>query len=186
MRTYYMTTTINSLLDAILKTEGGYVNNPNDRGGETNWGVTIAVARENGYAGPMREMSRQQATEIYRNIYFFKPKFDRVMTLSAPIAAELFDTGVNMGVGTASKFLQRSLNVLNRRQKDYTDIAADGVIGNATLNALAAYLKRRGDVGETRILRALNALQGARYIELCEKREANEEFMFGWLDRVAL
>ena len=45
---------VERFLDDLIKREGGYVNNPNDKGGETCWGITVAVARANGYAGPMR------------------------------------------------------------------------------------------------------------------------------------
>lgn len=44
--------------DRLLGNEGGYVNNPADPGGETNWGVTVAVARASGYTGAMRDMTR--------------------------------------------------------------------------------------------------------------------------------
>lgn len=47
-------------MDATFQHEGGYVNNPNDRGGETNWGITIAVARAYGYTGPMRQRSQRR------------------------------------------------------------------------------------------------------------------------------
>lgn len=177
---------LDNMLVDLLKVEGGYVNDPNDRGGETNWGVTIAVARENGYTGPMRDMTREQALDIYRKQYFFRPNFDKVMTLSSAVAAELFDTGVNMGPAVAARFLQRSLNALNNQARHFPDLKIDGQIGNATLSALETYLRRRGDEGERRLLKALNCLQGARYIELAEQRQANETFLFGWLDRVGL
>ncbi len=55
------------------------------------------------------------------------------------------------------------------------------------LGALEAFLKHRGRDGEIVMLTALNALQGERYIYLCEKREENEDFVFGWfLHRVVI
>ena len=97
------------------------------------------------------------------------------------IAAELFDTGVNIGPKTAANFLQRSLNALNRGASDYADIAVDGVIGPATLKALAGFLMRRGAAGEAVLLKAMEALQGERYVRLAETRPANEAFLYGWL-----
>ncbi len=175
---------IDNMLTQLLKHEGGYVNDPNDRGGETNWGVTIAVARANGYTGPMRDMTKDQALDIYRKQYFFKPGFDKVMELSPAIAFELFDTGVNMGPTVPSRWLQRCLNALNRQGKDYPDLVVDGGIGPATIRSLKAYLDKRGDEGEHRLLAALNACQGYRYLELCEGRQPNETFFYGWLERV--
>ena len=66
-------------------------------------------------------------------------------------------------------------------------LEADGVIGPATLGALQAFLAQRGAEGETVLLRMLNALQGARYIEISDSRPANEDFTFGWFrTRVAM
>ena len=96
-------------------------------------------------------------------------------------AAELFDTGVNMGTATATGFLQRALNALNREARDYPDIAPDGAIGPRTLSALDGLLAARGKSGETVLLRAMEALQGERYIALAERRPSQEAFLYGWL-----
>jgi lysozyme family protein len=177
---------IGPALVEILRREGGYVHHRDDRGGATNWGITEAVARAHGWAGTMRDLPRAQALEIYRRQYWLAPRFDAVADYSAPVAVELFDTGVNMGPGVAVSMLQRSLNALNRNQRDWPDVVADRLVGPATLNALARLLAVRGRGGEAVLLKALNALKGARYIELAEARAANESFLFGWLDhRVA-
>lgn len=176
--------TIDDILENVLKAEGGYVNDHSDRGGETNWGVTLNVARVNGYSGPMRDMPRSKALEIYRSQYVEKPGFALIAEVSPSIAAELVDTGVNMGPAVPSGFLQRSLNALNQQQADYRDIVADGRVGPATVNALKAYLAKRGKEGERRLLALLNALQGARYLSLAEGSPSQERFMFGWLDRI--
>ncbi|HMP47003.1 MAG TPA: glycosyl hydrolase 108 family protein, partial [Sphingopyxis sp.] len=90
-----------ALIDAVIDREDGYVNHPADRGGPTCWGITEAVARAEGYAGPMRNLPRAEAAAIYRRLYWLRPGFDQVAKRAAAIAAELFDTGVNMGTGTA-------------------------------------------------------------------------------------
>jgi lysozyme family protein len=177
--------TIDDIIEGVLKAEGRYVNNPDDRGGETNWGITKAVARANGYNGSMRDLPRATAKQIYLNRYVIQPGYDKIAVLSPSIAAELVDTGVNMGPAVASRFLQRALNALNRQGSDYADIAVDGAAGPGTRTALTKYLAKRGADGERRLLALLNALQGARYVELCEGRQANETFMFGWLARIA-
>lgn len=175
---------IDDIIEGVLKAEGGYVNDPNDAGGETMFGITKATARANGYTGAMRDLPRSKAKEIYFGQYVVKPGFDKIGTISPDIAAELVDTGVNMGPTVASRFLQRALNALNRRGADYADIAVDGAAGPGTRGALTAYLNKRGKEGEQRLLALLNALQGNRYVELCEARPANKNFMYGWLARV--
>ncbi len=172
---------IDALIDAVIDREGGYVNHPADRGGPTRWGVTEAVARAQGYAGPMRDLPRAEAANIYRRIYWLRPAFDRVAARAPRIAAELFDTGVNMGTAIATGFLQRALNALNRTARDYPDIAVDRAIGPRTLSALDGFLKARGKGGETVLLRAMEALQGERYIALAERRPSQEAFLYGWL-----
>jgi len=87
-----------------------------------------------------------------------------------------------MGPAVAITFLQRALTALNRNAKDYSDLTPDGRVGAATLAALDAFLKIRGTTsGETVLLRALEALQGERYLRLAERRPANEAFLYGWL-----
>jgi lysozyme family protein len=173
--------TIEQMLADLLSKEGGYTNNPRDAGGETNFGITVGTARANGFTGPMRSMTRAEALAIYRKVYWTDPGYDAVSRLSMPLAAELFDTGVNMGPKTATTFLQRCLNVFNRGARDYREITVDGDCGGATIEALHDFLSRRGDEGEHTLLKALNCLQGARYIELAEHRAANEDFVFGWI-----
>jgi lysozyme family protein len=172
---------INILIEEVIQREGGYVNHPADRGGATNWGITEAVARQQGYKGDMRGLAKSEAVDIYRRLYWLSPRYDAVADIAPALAAELFDTGINMGTGTATGFLQRALNALNRNGSDYSDIAIDRKIGPATLSALAAFLKKRGKHSEGVIIKAVDALQGAHYVRLAETRPSQEAFLYGWL-----
>ncbi len=171
----------------IIRVEGGYSDNRHDSGGETMYGVTVAVARAYGYTGPMRDLPRDVAERIYAARYWDALRLDDVAALSVELAAELADTGVNCGVGRAAEFLQVSLNVLNRREKLYPDLKVDKDLGNMTLHALTRYFSARpGRDGVKVLMRALNGLQAAFYIELAGRREKDEEFVYGWLlNRVA-
>lgn len=173
---------VGPLIEELIDREGGYVNHPADKGGPTCFGITEAVARTHGYAGAMRSLPRHEAAAIYRRLYWLRPRFDQVAKRSERIAAELFDTGVNMGPAVATTFLQRALTALNRNAKDYADLTPDGRVGPLTLHALDAFLETRGKKGgETVLMRALEALQGERYLRLAERRPANEAFLYGWL-----
>lgn len=173
---------VDRLIDDVIAREGDYSNHPSDRGGATRWGVTEAVARAYGYAGDMRTFPREAATDLYRTRYWVRPGFDRIAQYSSKIAAELFDTGINMGPETAVRFLQRALNALNRRGEDYPDITVDGAIGPATLSAVTGFFVTCGHGGGRVLLKAIEALQGERYIDLAERRPANEAFLYGWLE----
>ena len=104
---------------ALLGHEGGYSNHPNDTGKETMWGVTEAVARANGYTGPMRQLPQAEAKRIYKTLYWDKVQAD---ALPDKVRYAVFDAAVNSGPGQAVRWLQRALGV-----------ADDGRIGPITL-----------------------------------------------------
>lgn len=165
----------------LLKKEGGYVNNPNDSGGETNYGITAYVARTNGYRGPMKDMPRDFAVGVYKKKYWDVIRGDDLAKISQGVAASAADISVNMGPGVAGEYLQRSLNLFNKRGEYYPDITVDKKIGDATLKALRSYIAMRGNNGELVLCRALNVLKGMKYIQLAEAREKDEDFIYGWL-----
>ena len=167
--------TINKIIDV----EGEkFTDDPLDSGGPTKWGVTEFTAREWGYTGRMQDLPRSAAYEIYAAEYWDKIRGDKLVLFSPEVAEEVADTAVNCGPDKATMFLQRSLNVLNNRQKRYPDIAVDGDLGPATLRTLNSYLACRSDNGV--LFRMLNSLQGAFYVELAERREKDERFVYGW------
>lgn len=82
--------------------------------------------------------------------------------------------GREHGPSVATTFLQRALTALNRNGKDYADLTPDGRIGPLTLHALDTFIAARGKHGgETVLMRALEALQGERYLRLAERRPGN-------------
>lgn len=181
MKTYH------DILNELVGREGRYSNNPLDPGGETCWGITIAVARRFGYMGPMKDMPKDVAFDIYMKWYWVMPGFAQIDVFCQRVAVELLDTGVNMGQETASRFLQRCLNVLNRGGTAWPDLVADGHIGGQTVAALRALIDQRKEDGVTVLMRMLNALQAVRYIEIAEAKPTQEEFVFGWeLNRVEM
>lgn len=173
--------TIDAMIDGILAREGGFVDHPSDPGGRTKFGITERVARANGYSGPMRDLSRAQAREIYRREYIEKPGFLAIAEIDPVVAEEVIDSGVNVGQRRAAQWFQQALNVLNRRGRDYPDIADDGAIGPATLAAFRALRRRRANA-RSLMLKALNGLQYMHYYKLAAGGTKFEDFMVGWLD----
>ena len=164
----------------IIDREGGYVDDPEDSGGETNFGITERVARRYGYTGDMKDLPMETAFDIYEKIYWYSINLDVIEEMSSKIAEELIDTAGNMGVYRAGEFLQRSLNAFNKQGSLYKDIKVDGDIGPRTLATLKTYIYLRREIGIPVFHRALNALQGAFYISLVERRQKDERFIFGW------
>ena len=168
-------------IDEIIKVEGGYSDDQNDSGGKTRYGITEAVARQYGYQGEMKNLPVSLAKQIYREKYWNPLQLDQIERISPAIVHEMLDTGINQGVGRAGEYLQLALNALNRQGKDYPDVKIDGDIGPATIAALRGLVSKRAGQGEVVLLRALNCLQGAFYVNLSQSRQKDEEFVFGWL-----
>lgn len=144
----------------LLGFEGAYSNHPNDPGGETNWGVTVKVAREFGYTGSMRDLSQDTAKAIYRQRYWDKVQAE---AFPATVRYSLFDVAVNSGVGAAIKLLQRACGVID-----------DGVIGPMTIAAAA-------QINQYQLASRLN---GHR-LELMTNLKNWDSFSKGWARRVA-
>lgn len=186
---------IQPIIDEIIGIEGGYVDDPNDAGGATRWGVTEMVARADGFEGDMRNYPRERAVNLFKQNYFLDPNFHLVAQYSPAIAKELFEIEVNCPPGRAATWLQRALKTLNDPKGTqalgdllYPDPVVDGKIGGETADALAAYLTyRKKQNGESVLLRMINSQQAVYYIERAEKRVQNERFIFGWIaNRVQL
>lgn len=177
-----MTPAIDKIIDNVLAAEDGYADHPNDRGGPTMYGITVAVARANGYQGDMRDLPLGMARAIYERRYIIEPKFDQVVAIHQGVGEELIDTGVNMGPARAAEFLQRWLNAFNNRGSKYADLFVDGRLGPMSLDALRKFLAWRGQIeGGVVMLRALNSAQAMRYLDIVEANPTQEDFVYGWL-----
>lgn len=178
--------TIESMLHTSLNLEGErYTDDPNDSGGATKWGITqkalSAYLQRQATKDEVRALTHDMAYAILYREYVIDPGFDLIVDLDSDIAAELVDTGINMGPAVATTFLQTCLNALNRQAKDYRDIPVDGKCGAYTAQALKSFLYRNPGIGKTVMLRALNCEQGHRYITLAQQRSKDESFLNGWL-----
>ena len=180
---------MNEIIENTLKIEGGYVNDPDDRGAETYRGISRRFHPE--WKGwPIIDRYKQAQhfdpklldgnDELQRMVVVFYEEeyLSPFMELDdASIRAELFDTAVNMGVGTASEMLQSALNLMNRNGQTFDDLVVDGDIGSKTLEAY-----ERSD--KAILLKVLNGLQFMRYVEIVETDPRQEKFFNGWMRRV--
>lgn len=152
--------TFDVAFERLIGHEGGYVNHPDDPGGETNWGITKRTALEAGYTGEMRDLTRDQAKEIYRVAYWDRARCDEY---DGAIAFQLFDAAVNHGIGNAIRFLQRAVRV-----------ADDGVMGPITMAAIES-------TSVTDVLMRFNAARLRFYTNLSKW----PSFGKGWARRTA-
>ena len=153
----------------VLKSEGGYVNDPHDHGGETNLGVTKAAWAE--YMGrpiadgEMRALTPDIVKPFYKIRYWDKCKCD---SLPTGVDYMVFDLAVNGGVGRGAKMLQTVVGV-----------NADGAIGPATLAALAA-LKDDPKVP----IGKMSQYKESFYKAIVAAKPDQEKFLKGWLNRI--
>jgi lysozyme family protein len=172
---------IADIINGIITVEGGYVNDPKDSGGETKYGWTKKALQAEGWYGAVADLTKEEAFDLYYRRFVVRSGYREVLFVSDSVGAELVDTSVNLGEFWAGSFLQKSLNAFNNGQAHYPDIKEDGIVGRNTLKALEKFLRHRGSEGEKTLLKAMNVLQGARYIELCVKYPKNERFAYGWI-----
>lgn len=167
------------ILASVFAMEGGYVNNPKDPGGETNHGITKAVAVEHGYTAPMIDLPKTYAEQIYRQDYIEKPGYLPVIELSTAVGHKLVDAGVNAGTSRSSRWFQTSLNALNRGGKDYPAIFVDGKVGADTVRAYQSLQTKRGKVTACEmVVKLVDAQQAAHYMSLTNLTD----FTPGWID----
>jgi len=105
-------------LEVILKSEGGYVNDPHDAGGETNMGISKRAFPD----VDIKNLTKEHASAIYKKYYWNKVQADQ---LPSGLDLVVFDSAVNSGPAQATKWLQRAIGVRD-----------DGVLGPVTLLAL--------------------------------------------------
>jgi len=110
--------------DKLMGHEGAYSDHPADKGGATMYGITVAVARAQGYQGDMRMLPMAFAKGVYKRAYWDVCRCD---DLPEAVRFDVFDAAVNSGGAQAAKWLQRALKVVD-----------DGVIGPQTIAAANA------------------------------------------------
>lgn len=175
--------------------EGGYANDPVDRGGETwkgvarnfwpKWEGWIIVDQVKASKPTNLNQALSARGDLQKLVeVFYKSNFWDVNRLddvvNQNIANEMFDIGVNMGVGTAAKFLQEALNLCNRNQVTYPDLLVDGQIGPVTLGVL------NNKANVVTVFNTLNLLKGERYINIMRKSPDQEKFWNGWVSRIEI
>lgn len=168
------TRAFNKAFEETIGHEGGYVNDPDDPGGETNFGIS-----KKSYPNVnIKELTVPLAKEIYYKDFWQKQSCNLFEDYD-DISIELFDTSVNAGVYRGAKIFQESLNLSNRNQRDYLDIIIDGSIGPKTISAF------RKSKNKKLIYKLMNLLQGELYINLMRSNAINEKYV-GWFNRVKI
>ena len=151
-------------IDATLKHEGGFVNNPNDPGGATRYGISQRSFPDEDIAN----LTLDRAKAIYRKNYW-PAIYDKIVHQS--IATKLFDTGVNTGMTPAVKILQEALYACGD-----VGIIVDGKFGPRTLASV-------NNMEPNGLLFQMRTIQAAYYEHLMDKNPKLRVFAKGWSRR---
>lgn len=174
---------VDKIIEELIDREGGYVNSPIDRGGETCFGITKKVAVEYGYLGNMKKLPKKLAKSIYLDQYLIKPGIHRVLVISKELGEYLFDYAVHSGPRQASLDFQICLNLFNNQERIWKDIKIDGIIGSNTINTLKKAINYRGTTINKVLVEAVDDRRGILLQELAKRSEEQETHLFGWYVR---
>jgi len=162
--------TIKDTIDHIIQTEGGYVDHPNDSGGPTKYGITLATLED--YRGhkldksAVESLKKEEAFEIYEGKYVIAPGFNQIDDPN--LCFMVVDAGVHSGPQRAAKWLQKSVGAVD-----------DGIVGPATLKAVNVI----STAGQTR---KLFIAQRIRFLgRLIERDHKQAVFAAGWFNRIS-
>jgi len=155
-----MSSASDQAIQAVLEREGGLVNDPDDRGGLTKYGISQRTHQDLDIAN----LTKDQAASIYKAEYWDALNLDQVHDVN--LASAIFDTSVNMGTSTAARLIQTLVGV---------DV--DGKIGQYSLAAINAI--------PGHYLLPLYLLERIEaYIEICYHDPSQKKFLTGWISRV--
>lgn len=160
-----------------------FVNDPDDPGGATNFGISLRFLNSIGLAGDIdgdgdvdaddiRAMTLERAGQIYIKHFWEDTHIDQ---LPPRLAVKVFDMAVNMGPKQAIKILQRTLNAIGHT------VAVDGVIGPQTLKAIDAGFA--ADHLMQKLMDDLRLSVGAFYDLLVKKHPVFQKYQRGWQRR---
>jgi len=160
----------NRVVNSILDSEGGFVNDPLDHGGATNYGITLATLRmqpgyESADVNTIRLLPMAVARAIYHNIYvvpYLKLSNDIIFNFCV-------NSAVQHGISGANKIIQHALGV-----------TADGVLGKVTLATLQA-----AELDATKLLAALVVARCRYYTAIVKRNPDQIKFLAGWVNRIA-
>ena len=167
-------------LGIVFGAEGEYVNDPVDRGGPTNMGITagtLKTAFERGLVGHhnVKILTRSEAAKIYEVLYWGPSKASQ---MPWPLDLLHFDAAVHLGVGGAGRVLQ---NALNRILGDGA-VTVDGSVGPKTLEALKPCLTKPENVRA--VCLTLLDVRKAYFLRIVERDDKQRKFLKGWMNRL--
>lgn len=184
----------------VLVREGGFVDDPKDRGGATNFGISLRFLVAEGAIDldgdgvadfdldmdgdidgrDIRQLTRGDAVWLYHRCFWQRLPADRFVK---PIGEAMFDQGVNGGLVASRKLLQTAVNAgLQLGRLNLPRLNVDGVLGDMTMGAYESVLAA---IGVKELLDEYRAAAATRYRAIVSRNPSQSRFLNGWLRRAA-
>lgn len=180
----------------VLENEGGLVDDLQDRGGITNFGISLRFLAGEGAldldgdgladfdldcdgdidGADVRKLTREDAIKLYHRCFWVRLKAD---SLPAPIGEMVFDQAVNAGLLAAKKLLQQAVNICLMGLGERHLLTVDGEIGPIT----AAAISRISALPGVALPEAYRSAVRERYREIVRRSPSQQKFLKGWLAR---
>lgn len=171
-------------VEYVLNNEGGFIDNQNDWGGITNFGISLRFLKNIPFdlrkkyfifdpeitGDTIKNLTHDQAKAIYKGEFWDHAPFESIMRQVH--ANYIFDMAVNMGISPAIKCVQRACWSVLKRWELLPD---DGILGQQTLSMI--------NQSGIFLLPPIRAERGNYYLRLVEKQPENKEFLNGWYNR---
>lgn len=151
----------------VFRDEGGYVNDPNDAGGETKYGISKRTYPD----VDIKALTQDQARAIYYRDWWQKFQYYRIV--SPELSGKVFNTAINIGAPRAHKILQRCAQA-----NGYPSVVDDGNLGPQTFDAVNC-------INPAVLLFSFRQAQANYYQALVAAKPQNAKFLVGWLRRAA-
>lgn len=160
-------------IPVVLEHEGGYVNNPNDNGGATNYGISLrflVTIDPTATIDDIKEMTKNKAIGLYKKHWWDKYNYGEID--SQLIANKVFDMAVNMGPQQAHILLQKAVNSAG----PVNVLLCDGILGSETL-------RWTNRIDDSILIKKLSEQAALYYVKLVYNKSNLVEFLRGWLNR---
>ena len=151
-------------IDYLFANEGGFVNDPDDGGGKTKFGIS----KQAHPAVDIENLSEEEAKEIYKKIYWDSQRYNEITHTS--IVVKLFDLVVNVGPFWGHKIIQRALRAMGHR------ITEDGILGTKTIEAI-------NNIDPEKLIIAIKSEAAGYYRCIATSNPKSQKFLNGWLSR---
>lgn len=173
-------TSFDAAFERLLLLEGGFSDDPSDRGGRTKYGITEGVWRSSGSTVDISEITESDARSFYFERYWCDGGLGILEAAGVPsrLLSEIFCGVVHCGVSKGIRLLQLGYNEV--RESGTLALVVDGVVGAKTSRALGDFCGKYSDT----LVAVYRVYLGIHYLTLVGQNPSQRRFIRGWMRRL--